>query len=474
MHHDNVSVAPVSMPLPACKQLVDVFKEQSRVLMAKPKASVGRPSALSWSQLCLAVVACLMMGWQHQLDLRRLLCIEGFWNWPAVPLLCDQAIYNRLERAAIWMQRLFEQVSQSLRTRLEPWQDRQLAPFASRVLALDESQLDQVGRWIPQLRQVCQHDPALRAGRISALFDVRLQQWWKVDVLQEAQTNCKVHARAMIEGLEAGVLLLFDRGYFAFEWFDDVTSRGLFWISRYSNNASYTILHVCYRADGVLDAIVSLGNYRSDQAAYPVRLLQFCYRGHQYSYLTNVCDPRILSMVEVVRLYARRWDIELAFRLLKDHLHLRFLWSAKWSVIQVQLWACLLLGQCFHALQQEIAHQAGVESEEVSLELLVRLTPIWVQRGVDPLSTSLRFGRELGIIRPSSRTRWQAPRVEPTWITPPPAEVLCPRQKVRHAHCNCQPRGQSPVAATHVGIHQGARLTLKKGRLVLIHSNLLE
>jgi hypothetical protein len=97
------------------------------------------------------------------------------------------------------MQRLFEQMSQSLRSRLEPWQDRRLAPFAKAVLALDESQLDEVGRWIPQLRQWCQQDPALRAGRISALFDVRLQQWWKVDVLQEAKTNCKVHARAMIE-----------------------------------------------------------------------------------------------------------------------------------------------------------------------------------------------------------------------------------------------------------------------------------
>jgi hypothetical protein len=186
-----------------------------------------------------------------------------------------------------------------------------------------------------------------------------------------------------------------------------------------------------------------------------------------------VLDPRILPLAEVVRLYARRWDIELAFRLLKDHLHLCWLWSAKWSVIQVQLWACLLLGQCFHALQQEIAHQAGGESEEVSLDLLVRLTPVWVQRGIDPVSTSVRFGRELGLIRPSCRTRFEAPWVEPGWIKPPPVEVLRPREKVRHAHHKCQPRSPSKEGASRE--HQiGPRLTLKGGRLVLVNLNLLE
>jgi hypothetical protein len=473
MSHDNASFPILSMSVPSHEQVVEVLKEQSRAVVPKPKVAVGRPSALSWPHLCVGVLACLLMGWHHQLDVRRLLCIEGFWDWPTVPLVCDQAIYNRLERASNWMHALFDQVTQSLRKRLEPWQQRDLAPFASRVLALDESQLDEVGRWLPELAALGHNDPGLRAGRISALFDVRLQQWWKVDVLSEAQTNCKMHARAMIEALEAGVLLLFDRGYFAFEWLDDLTTRGLLWISRWSNNASYTILHVCYQADGVLDAIVSLGNYRTDQAAYPVRLLQFWYRGQQYTYLTNVCDPLILPLAQVVRLYARRWDIELAFRLLKDHLQLRLLWSAKWSVIQMQLWACLLLAQVFHALQQEIAHQAGVEAEEVSLSLLVRLTPTWLQRGHDPLSFAVRFGRELGLIRPSSRTTYQAPWVEPSWVSPPPEEILRPREKVRHAHRKCQSRSLSQ-GATSGEPKEGPRLTLKGGRLVLVHRNLLE
>jgi len=163
---------------------------------------------------------------------------------------------------------------------------------------------------LPPLRQAATGSKAsILAGRISALFDIRLQQWVRVDLLQGAKTNCKVHARAMLEQLAPGTLVLFDRGYFAFSWFDTLTSKGLFWISRYSKNTSYQIKHICYQGDGVLDAIVNLGKHRSDQAGHPVRLLRFVYRNQEFAYLTNVCDPLLLPLADVVRLYARRWDI---------------------------------------------------------------------------------------------------------------------------------------------------------------------
>lgn len=77
-------------------------------------------------------------------------------------------------------------------------------------------------------------------------------------------------------------------------------------------------------------------------------------------YLTNVVDPYHWPLAQVVQVYARRWDIELAFRVLKDHLPGNQMWSAKWNIIGVQIWACLILAQCFHALQVELAHEAGV------------------------------------------------------------------------------------------------------------------
>ncbi len=228
-----------------------------------------------------------------------------------------------------------------------------------------------------------------------------------------------------------------------FPWFDELTELGLWWISRYANHASLEVRHILYQGDGVLDAIVWLGKYRADRAKYPVRLVQFYQHGQLHRYLTNVLDPSQLPLADLARLYARRWDSELAFDVLKEHLHVSQLWSAKWPVLCVQIWCGLLLAQLFHGLQVQLAAQEGVEPFDVSIELLVELVPPLLQRGIAPLPALGRLGRELGLIRPSTRIQVQTPFVDATWITPAPPEALRPRDTVRYAQRKCA-RGPRP------------------------------
>ncbi len=441
MTHDSTTRHPRPLPVPQNDQLVACLNESCRAL-ALPSKRRGRPATLSALHLCLAIVLCGLQGFGSQLKLWRRLCLEPMGSFAPVRMV-DQAIYNRLARAAGAMRTFFEQVSGSVSEQLVGLEDRRLAPWAAEVLALDESTLDAVGRWLPELRALLPGDPGLLAGRISALFDLRRQQWVRVELWQEAVANCKLQARLLLEGLQAGTLLLFDRGYLSFPWFDELTELGLWWISRSANHASLQVRHILYQGDGVLDAIVWLGKYRADRAKYPVRLVQFSSQGHLHRYLTNVLDPYQLPLAEVARLYARRWDIELAFCVLKEHLHVSQLWSAKWEVVQVQIWAGLLLAQLFHGLQVQLAAQEGVEPFDVSIDLLVELVPPLLQRGIAPLPSLGRLGRELGLIRPSTRIRVQTPFVDATWITPAPPEALRPRDTVRYAQRKCA-RGPRP------------------------------
>src|SRR5258708_7431019 len=140
-----------------------------------------------------------------------------------------------------------------------------------------------------------------------------------------------------------------------FPWFDELTARGLWWISRYANHASVEVRHVLYQGDGVLDAIVWLGKHRADHANVPWR----------------------------------------------------------------------------------------VEPFDVSIGLLVELVPPLLQRGIAPLPTLGRLGRELGLIRPSTRIQVQTPFVDASWITPAPPEALRPRDTVRYAQRKCA-RGPRP------------------------------
>lgn len=387
----------------------------------------GRPQKLSSQFLCLGVLICLVRGWQSQLEVWRLIRFTGLGAFAPV-LVSDQAVYKRLaQHSSALLQTFFQQMSAWLCEHLALLEDRSLAPFASMVVALDESILDPKKRWVAALRGLPKGDRGLLAGRIAALFNVRLQQWIRIDVL-EAVTDCKVHARAMLSSLPAHALVLFDRGYNAFEWFDDLTSLQLYWIGRVKKNMSYRVLHVYYEGNGIVDRLIQIGAYRSDRARYTARLVSYHAAGKRFEYLTNVTDPQQLSVAMIVRLYARRWDIECAFRTLKDHLGLKWLWSAKWEVIQVQIWATAILAQVFQAYQVQIAAQAEVDVFDVSLELLVRHVPQFLAQGKDPIRAIVEQGRAMNIIRPSTRRRPEVFVVPVDELRAPPADLVWERE----------------------------------------------
>ena len=159
-----------------------------------------------------------------------------------------------------------------------------------------------------------------------------------------------------------------------------------------------------------------------------MRLVSFRVGETNYQYITNVLNPTQLSLHEIAVLYARRWDIEMAFKLIKRELGLHLFWSAKTSVLLQQVWAVLLISQILHALQLEIAGKAGIDPFDVSLHLLVEYLPRW--NNVDFIDLVVREGRDVGFIRPSRRIRIQTPALDlATSLLAPPDLILS-----RHPH----------------------------------------
>ncbi|HEY6410072.1 MAG TPA: IS4 family transposase, partial [Ktedonobacteraceae bacterium] len=374
--------------------MMQAIEQRSETAVAKKP---GRPNRLSNGLLAAGILWCLLHGWVSQWDLWRRVSLFGVGSLAAVPV-CDQAIYNRLAKhGTAMMQQLCAQVSSWLWHLMAPYEEQQLAPFATHIYALDESTMRTIKRWLTDLRAVPLGDASLLAGRLVGLFDVRRHQWVRIDWLPKAIANCQVHAQAMLSSVEAGTLLLFDLGYYKFAWFDSLTQRGIWWVARLRSNGSFVLKHVLVQRDGYFEALIFLGAHRSNQAASLVRLVRVRYRGAWYSYISNVTDPSQLSGAQIVALYARRWDIELGFRLLKDHLGLGFLWSAKVQVIGAQLWATVILAQLLHALQIQIAFESGVETFDVSLELLWRYLPELAQLSAKQGTPLLQLIKEVGV-----------------------------------------------------------------------------
>jgi hypothetical protein len=399
----------------------------------------GRPVVLPSVCLWAGVLLSVLRGVGSQSGLWRLLSVQGLWDYPRFDV-GDQAVRKRLEKGgATAMKDFLDQVSAALAQRLDPYQDQTLASWAAAVVALDETTLDSVARTLPVLRDVERGEHALLPGKVAGLFDVRMQQWRKLMWVEDVHSNEKLRARAMVAELPAGSLVLADMGYFGFEWFDDLSAAGHFWISRVKKRTSYEVCHIFYEAGTTLDALIWLGKHRANRAGRMARLVRFTHEGKTYEYITNVLEPKKLSLRQIAQLYARRWDVELGIKLVKQELGLHLFWSAKPEVIQAQVWAAFAISQILMGLRQEVASRAGVDAYDVSMRLMIEWLPRAGERGEDPIEVMVRYGRKGKMIRPSRRLKREAPLIPESEILAPPDDLILERG-ARHARRKCGPR----------------------------------
>ncbi len=449
-HTASTSPCPVEQPsLSVADQLSAFF--QALLLPAPDEANQpkhrGRPALLATEHLWLAMLLSVLHEQFSFADVwRRLTWEGGLGSFPLLTLTRD-GVRKRLLRLGLEaLQSLLLRVNQALLSWTRLFQEKTLAPFASQVVALDESTLDMVRRLCDDVKDEPTGSPRLLVGKLAGLFDLRRQQWVRLQFREDALANCKWDVSSLLTGLPKGALILADLGYFSFPWFDWLSGQGYLWISRVREKTSYIVKHTYIEQQHghVFDGLVWLGQHRMDRAGCLVRLIQFQHHGVCYEYITNVLDPQCLSIHEVAQLYARRWDIELSFKLLKKDLGISLWWSSHPTLVMQQLWIALILAQVLHALQLRIAAEAGVELFDVSLPVLVKLlkqAPAHVPpqgQAESFLSLLLRRGPSLGLLRPSRRILICTPVIEQPY-TPLPKDMQFVR-KERYAHSKCGPR----------------------------------
>lgn len=396
----------------------------------------GRPEILPGTLLWTALLVGIARGGITQLELWRQLSQTGLWEHPRIPVSAEAVRQRLVRHGPAVVQTLFTRVTAELLATVPA--DETLAPFATGVYALDESTLDQVARTLPHLRPVPPGDDRLLPGKVAAAFDLRRQLFTTIQTIDAPRQNERVAARAVLATVPPGSLILADLGYFGFEWFDDLTDGGYHFVSKLRKHTSVEPVHTLTRTAHVTDELVWLGAHRSDQAKHLVRRIAVRLGGVQQVYLTNVREPDRLPVAEVVRLYARRWDIELAFKTLKCELGLGLLWSAKRELIALQLWGALLIAQIASALRAEVAQRAGIDLFDVSLALLLRELPAVARReGSNTLAYLATLPRvKGGYLRPARRTPRTVPGELPV-STPPPTLVTL--RTPRYAGRKCGP-----------------------------------
>jgi len=156
-------------------------------------------------------------------------------------------------------------------------------------------------------------------------------------------TNGSVHDVNILDELypEPGSLYIMDRGYTDFARLYWLTQCGAFFIIRAKSNLDYrrTASVVHDPSSGVLcDQTIVLRGAKTSQH-YPEKLRRIKYHDSESNktlvFLTN---NFVLSPTIIAELFRCRWQIELFFKWIKQHLRIKAFYGASENAVKTQIW----------------------------------------------------------------------------------------------------------------------------------------
>lgn len=159
---------------------------------------------------------------------------------------------------------------------------------------------------------------------------------------------------------EPGAYYVMDRGYVDFARFFAIHRACAFFITRAKDNLSYRRLYSRHtdRSTGVRsDQTIMLTGYTT-RKSYPEKLRRVSYvdaeTGQRYVFLTNAFT---IDAATVARLYKYRWQIELFFKWVKQHLSIKTFWGRSENAVKTQI--CIAL--CTYLLVAILKKRTGIE-----------------------------------------------------------------------------------------------------------------
>ena len=168
-------------------------------------------------------------------------------------------------------------------------------------------------------------------------------------------TTASVHDSKTMKEIpyESGSYYVFDRGYNTFRELYRIHQHESFFIVRAKKNLQYKCIKWRRRMprNVLTDSEILLTDYiTSRKYKEKLRLVKFYdeEQGREFSFLTNAFH---LSSLEVADLYKNRWQIELFFKWLKQHLKIKKFWGRTENAVRIQISAAII-AYCLVAIVQ--------------------------------------------------------------------------------------------------------------------------
>ena len=143
---------------------------------------------------------------------------------------------------------------------------------------------------------------------------------------------------------EPAAIYVMDRAYLDFERLFGLHEAGAFFVTRAKSNTNLRRIYSAPsdRVQGIIcDQTVALSGFYS-QKNYPHHLRRIRFKdpetGKTLIFLTNLFGPPPITICE---LYKARWQVELFFKWIKQHLRIKKFYGTSENAVKVQIWTAI-------------------------------------------------------------------------------------------------------------------------------------
>jgi len=166
-----------------------------------------------------------------------------------------------------------------------------------------------------------------------------------------------------------GSIVAIDKAYNDYAWYNQLTNKGIFFVTRLKSNAKFRI--VCRRQvpkDKGLTCDQTI-EFTGTQTAKkcPIQLRRIGYRdpetGKHYVFLTNNFK---LSTRTIADVYKARWQVELFFKWIKQNLKIKSFVGTSKNAVMTQIW----IAMCIYLIIAYIKFQSRLKR---SMQQILRL-----------------------------------------------------------------------------------------------------
>jgi Insertion element 4 transposase N-terminal/Transposase DDE domain len=310
----------------------------------------------------------------------RFVCAwERHWHVPTPSALCQAR--QRLGEAPL--RRLFERTAAPVATPatigawLHSW----------RLMAIDGVTLD-----VPDTpdNEAAFGRPSSRTGHGGAFPQVRVVGLGECGThaviaaeLGPISTGERELADTVLGDLQAGMLVIFDRGFFSYDFFAQAKETGAELLFRVTAKLTLPMLErlpdssfLSAVTPNRVSAPATLGEARWRAAAGQaviVRVVEYQITdrdtpGEVYRLITTITDWEQALAPDLAAAYHQRWEFEIALDEIETHqiAHSRVLRSKSPAMVRQEIWGILLAHYAIRALMTEAAHDADIDPDRLS------------------------------------------------------------------------------------------------------------